>query len=281
MRRKNKKGIQVKVIEVCCYVAGAGAFGVFFRWMQDQMAFTEEGLADPSAFNFIVPAYIIIAAIYFSRLVNRMKNSRYYLTGDFCTDFVNDHILYKVLRWFIGAVMAIGGLILLATCEVEKEAVLLRILALFAILAGISFPIHLGAANYDEVGNYKLLCLFSIMPVLMFSVWLITSYKMNAINSVVWAYAIEIISVIIALLTFFRIAGYAFGNPKPFRCLFYCMYGTGMCIMALADERNMGMQLIFLGAAAMLLLYTWVLVSNLKQKEAPSIFAPDDGFERL
>ena len=29
--------MQKKPLEITCYVAGAGAFGVFFRWLQDQL----------------------------------------------------------------------------------------------------------------------------------------------------------------------------------------------------------------------------------------------------
>lgn len=281
MRKRKKKNIQVKVIEICCYAAGAGAFGTFFRWLQDQSAFTEEGLADASVFNYLVPLYLVFAAIYFSNYVDKMKASRYFLSGDFAVDLRNEHIIYKILRWVIGMIMVLGGIILFMTCEVEKDAFLLRILSLLAIFSGVSYPIHLGAANYDEVASPKLLCTLAIMPVIMFSLWLIISYKANDINSVVWAYAVEIFAIIIAILSFFRMAGYAFGCPQPNRCLFSCMYGTAICIVALADDRNFGMQMIFLSAAAMLLLYNWILISNIQRKAAPSIYAPDDGFERL
>jgi len=281
MRKRKKKAIEVKVIEISCYVAGAGAFGVFFRWLQDQMAFTEEGLADASAFNVIVPAFIIIAALFFSHYVDEVRNSRYFLSEDFCIALKNEHKLYAVARWVAGGIMIAGGVVLLMTCEVEKQAALMRVLALLAIASGICFPMHLSAANYDEVDRPRLLCLLSIMPVIMYAVWLLLSYKENDINSVVWAYAVEIVAIIAAMLAFFRVAGFAFGSPKPFRCMFACMFGTSMCIMAMADERNFGMQMILFASAAMLLLSNWILLSNLERKAAPSIYAPDDGFERL
>lgn len=281
MRKSKKKAIEVKVIEISCYVAGAGAFGVFFRWLQDQMAFTEEGLADASAFNVIVPAFIIIAALYFSHYVDRMRNSRYFLREDFCLALKNEGKLYTVARWAAGAIMIAGGAVLLMTCEVEKQAALMRVVALLAIASGISYPIHLGAANYDEVDRPRLLCLLSILPVIMYAAWLLLSYKQNDINSVVWAYAVEIVAIIAAMLAFFRVAGFAFGNPQPFRCMFACMFGTSMCIMAMADERNFGLQMILAASAVMLLLTNWIMISNLERKAAPSIYAPDDGFERL
>ena len=48
-----------RALEICCYVAGAGAFGVFVRWLQVMMAFNEEGLADKSFFNFALPVFCL------------------------------------------------------------------------------------------------------------------------------------------------------------------------------------------------------------------------------
>lgn len=36
-----------KSLELGCYVAGGGAFGMFLRWLQLQLGFNELGLADP------------------------------------------------------------------------------------------------------------------------------------------------------------------------------------------------------------------------------------------
>lgn len=54
-----------------------------------------------------------------------------------------------------------------------------------------------------------------MLPVLMYALWLVVCYKANDINSVVWAYAVEIIAVSVAMIGFFYNAGYVFGQPKP------------------------------------------------------------------
>ena len=36
--------IQMRALETCCYVIGAGAFGVFIRWLQNVAGTNEEGL---------------------------------------------------------------------------------------------------------------------------------------------------------------------------------------------------------------------------------------------
>ena len=68
------------------------------------------------------------------------------------------------------------------------------------------------------------------------------------------------------MMGFFRVGCFAFHVEKPYNALFGAMMGTMMCLMSLADERYMGMQLILLSSAGMLLLYVWILVRNLKKK---------------
>ena len=276
--RKNE--VQKRTLEISCYVVGAGAFGVFFRWLQDQMAFNEQGLAEPSSLHVIVPLYILISAIVFMRMVDKIKNKRFYLPTNFNEALRNEGKLFALARWAAGVIVILGGLLVFATCEVEKEATMLRILSLLAVLSGISYPLILTEANNEEP-RIKRLCWYSVAPIALFAFWLVTSYKINSINSIVWAYAIEIISIIVAMLGFFRMAGFIFGAPSPWRSMFFCMFGCSMCIMSIGDSRNVGLQLILLGSALMFALYNWIMVSNIQQKSAPIRYQPDDGFERL
>lgn len=146
--------------------------------------------------------------------------------------------------------------------------------------SGISFPLLLTAASRE--GRTAHFCrIYATMPVVMFSVWLIVCYKTNAINSEGWAYVMELLAIIAALLGFFRMAGFAFGVADTKKSMFYAMFGGAMCIMALADDRHTGMQIIFLSSALMLGMYGAVMTNNfyIKKKETPP--PPDDGFERL
>ena len=43
-----------KSLELICYIAGAGAFGVFLRWMQLQLAFNELGLPEKSRVHAVL-----------------------------------------------------------------------------------------------------------------------------------------------------------------------------------------------------------------------------------
>lgn len=258
--------MQKKPLEITCYVAGAGAFGVFFRWLQDQLAFDEAGLNERSLLNVFVPVMIIASALVFRRFIRQMKRGKLYAPESYCEALFNPGRLFTALRWAAGFVMAAGAVLLLLKSETDPHADLIRVLCLLAALSGLAFPLVLGAANYEYLAHETLVRIGVILPVAMYALWLVLCYLQNAYNSVVWSYAMEIAALIAGMMGFFRAAGFAFRVPDGHRALFGVMMGAALCIMALADERYTGMQLILLSSAGMLLLYEWVLVRNLKKK---------------
>ena len=277
--------MQKKSLEITCYVAGAGAFGVFLRWLQDQLAFDENGLSEPSVFNFLVPLMLLAAAWMFTRFINKIQDDKCYVPRDFCDALFNPGKLFAVARWAIGLLMCLGSVVLLMTSETDVDADFIRIICLLGFLSGLAFPFVLGSANYDEFANVRFVRLCMMMPILLFSAWLILCYKQNSYNSVVWSYVIEMATIIVALLAFFRIAGYAFFAPNWRKCMLAIMMGAAMCIMSLADERYMGMHIIMLSAALMLILYNWILFKNLrkivKRSEIQEPQSDEGGFEQI
>lgn len=277
--------MQKKSLEICCYVCGAGAFGVFFRWLQDQMAFDDAGLAEKSVFNYLVPLLIVASALLFHRFIEQAQDEKLYIPTDFCQALKNEGKLFAFFRWLSGGLMIIGGLLLISSCETDKDAKLLLILAFMAIASGLAYPLLLGSANdkYGKLRHPTLACFGAFLPIVLFAFWLVISYKKNALNSVIWSYLIEMATMTVAMLAFFRAAGFAFGAAKTWRSFFTIMLGAVMCIMSLADERNMGMQIILLGAAVQLVLYVWILIMNMQKKvpKPKEEKLPEDGFERL
>lgn len=268
-----------RCITSCCYVGGAGAFGVFIRWLQVQTAFTEDRLANRSVFNLFVPLFVAACVFAFARLLNRLEKERFTLPEDFKGALENRGMLFAALRWGIGLIMCAGALLLFSESATDKNTELIKVLAVTGFLSGLSFPLLLSGANRE--GRPHFCRLFATAPILMFCVWLITCYKTNAINSEGWAYGMELFAIIVALLAFFRMAGFAYGVPAVKKSMFYAMLGGAMCLMALADDRHTGMQIMFLASGLMLGMYGAVMTNNLQQPEKKKETPPEDGFEYL
>lgn len=277
-----KKALQKRALEITCYVCGAGAFGVFFRWLQTMTAFDENGLVDRSAFNLLVPLLIIGSALLYDRFIKKMAEDRLYVPKEFCEALFNPGKIFTVIRWTACGAMCIGALLLVVTTELDKNADFLRVLAVLALAAGLVYPLYMGEANYEEVEHLGIIRIYGVVPILLYAVWLVLSYKENMYNSVVWDYVLEMVTIIVVINAFFRMAGFAFMQVNGRKTLFYCMLGTTLCIMSLADSRYIGQQLIFGATALMLAADNWILITNLKRKEPQKRSEiRRDGFERL
>ena len=275
--------MQKDALEKTCYVGGAGAFGVFIRWLQLQVAFNDDGLPDPSVFNVLVPLAILAAGAVFFSFVKRWRDKRFYLPGAFNKALYNDGLIYGALRWFLGALMCLGAIALFAKSEADRNVGFYRVLAALGLISGAAFPFVMREANEDEP-RLKLVCALQAAPMLLFAFWLVTCYKVNSINGIVWAYGVEVVACCFLLLAFFRVAGFAYSSSDQWHTLFFCMFAAFLAIVCLADERYMGMQLMLLAAAGMLMLYNWILIKNLKRKKVDpyaAAAAETGGFEQL
>ncbi len=272
--------MQKRALEISCYVAGAGAFGVFFRWLQDMIAFNELGLVDRSAFNVLVPLFVLAMAAVYLRFLSQDEKKHLALPEEFSAALGSDYRLYAVLSWLAAAVVVAGALALLAKSETDKFVKFLRVLSVMGALSGLSTALLMDQAARGQERPAPL-CVLSLPPIVFFATWLIYTYRANSINSVLWAYVPEMVTVIAAMFAFARIAGFAFGTPNGKRARFDAMLGASLCIMSLADERHTGMQLMLAGTALQLMLYNWAMICNLKQSRPQPAAQPEDGFDRL
>lgn len=249
-----------------CYVCAAGAFGTFFRWLQNQSAFdAETGLVHSSALNILVPLVILAAAVLFFFLVKKLKSETCGAPTDIFSLFCGTSILYPVAYYAIAFVTALGGIITLFAVSEDSFAAIYRVIALLAVLCGLGFPVICSSRRKRYAP--PIICAFMTVPIVLFCVWLIACYKVNSSNPTIWAFAIEIITLCICILAFYYNAGFAFGKPSPYKALYISMLAAFMCITTIADTRYFGMQLIYLGAAGMLVTESWLMVSNMKKPE--------------
>jgi len=279
--RKIEFKINTLALEKTLYVLGGGAFGVFVRWLQRQAAFDENGPVDKSVWNVLVPAMIIAAYYVYKNIVKQFRKEGRKLPTKPYEALYAEGKAFEIARVAIGVLMGIGSLILFLTCETDTDVLFLKVLSLAGVFSGIGFILYTRDIMYED-SKPSLMCLYSAIPVIAYAVWLLTCYKMNDINSVVWDYGVEIVTLCVAMFAAFYVAGYAFSYANPWKAMFFNMFAAFMLIMCLADERYMGMQIMFLAQALSFVYYNWVMIENMSEKKKKEVFAPvDDGFDRL
>ena len=281
--------MQNKALENTVFVVSAGAFGVFLRWLQLQLAFDENGLCGPSVFNVLVPLFILIAAWVLRKRVKELLDRRCVMPTAMHEALSNPGKLYAFFRWAAGAVMMLGGALMIRGSETEKYTLMLRVMGGLAILTGICFPLYLGTANREaEKQRPALLCAMSLAPLLLFALWLVYDYRANATNSVLWGFAVEVLAASVLLIAFFRLGGFAFGVVEPKKLLFWLQFGVFVSMTVLADDRDMAGQLVFLSAGLMLALTDFILLRRTREKDEAELRAetfrpeePTGGFDAL
>lgn len=258
-----------KSLELCCYVAGAGAFGVFLRWLQLQLGFNELGLADPSLLHIMIILFVLAAAVVFFVFIRRFHKQLFYLPDSFSEAFQNEGRWFRIARIAAGLLVCAGSLLLFLQSDLDKNVIDYRVLAVLGLLCGVAFPLWLSAANRNPAPPSWFLCLLSFLPMFYLAAWIILCYKHNTINSVIWDFVPELVAVAASMFAFFRLGGYVFGRPQWRRCLFSCMFAAVLCIMVLSDDRYLGQQIIFFAIALELMLCCWIMVKNFALGKAP------------
>lgn len=266
-----------------CTTCVYSAFGIFSRWLQNMTAFEENGLYISGSLWGIVLTILCIAAagtmFGFARYYK--KNLGLTCAPDPGVAFAGSGLLHKIIYLVIALIMAAGSVMLLITAG-DAEAPLgmdfsglLRILALLGLLTAGGFLGIAGGANGkvtpDGSPRQAGFCLAATLPIAFCCFWLIVSYRQDAVTSVVWSYAPEILAIACSLLSFYYVAGHAYGRGKPFATIFFCNFGAFLCFVTLPDERLIAQQIMFFGIAGMQLFLSWMLVSGLRRRE--EIFA--------
>lgn len=249
---------------ISCYVCALGAFGAFFRWLQNQICYDPvTGIMARSAWNFLIPIAIIGVAVIFYAQIKKLLDQNLVPPMKLYDMFHGTTLVYPVVAWIIAAITAIGGLITIVSVRYTEQSGLYTLIGILAIISGISFPLICTCSKRRFSPGF--VSALMTVPVVMFALWLIASYRQNATIASIWVYAVEILTLCACLTAFFFNAGYAYGRVKPIESLFFTMMAAFLCFMTMSDNRITGLQLIVCGSIGMLLTESWAIVSNMRE----------------
>lgn len=251
---------------ISCYICALGAFGAFFRWLQNQICYDPvTGIMARGIWNYLIPLVILIVAAIFYMQIKRLLGKNLVPPMKLYDMFSGTTIVYPIVSWLIAVIMALGGLTTIFSVRFTEQAGLYTAIAFLSVLTGLSFPLVCTCAKRRFAPGF--ISALMTFPVLMFALWLIASYRQNATIASIWVYAVEILCLCACLTAFFFTSGYAYGRVKPIESLFFTMLAAFLCFMTLSDDRSTGLQLIISGSIGMLLTECWMIVSNMRDAD--------------
>ncbi|NCB51480.1 MAG: hypothetical protein EOM54_06310 [Clostridia bacterium] len=252
---------------ICCVTCVFGAFGAFFRWLQDLTGFEEDtGLyISGNIWSRALIVACVGAALALFVMVLDLKKKKLSLPEEYSAAMGGTTVLYRPAYIGLASLMAAGSIILIFSAFKDAYPVLQVSLSLMGLLAAAGFTLMTSATRRRR--DPPLNCFGATLIIALFCFWLIVSYRENAVGPVVWSYAIEILALACTLVAFYYIASVPFGRPKPFSAIFFSQFGAFLCIVALPDDRWTGQKIMLAAAAGMLLFLSYALIANLRPRE--------------
>ena len=284
---KNKEGKYKEALKMMGYTAGAGAFILFFRWMQLMLNFDDAGLNTSGFWN----AWVIIAMLGFAALfqlfIRDYRKRERFISKRFSTAFHAEGKIYTAIRWLCCLITCAGGLLILSKAEEATYIVFDVGFGGLGLLTGLVYPLITGRANNssDEGKGMRFL---SFIPILFFAWWVITIYRYNALNANRWEFIPVLILSMSGMLCWLRLSSWHYGVPDPDAAMFLCMLTAMLSFMCIPGEKPFGQTLLIAGTGLMELFNVWVLALNMKKKklrvnidDQPSDDEDDGGFVTL
>ena len=235
-------------------MAGAvlGTFGLLLRWLQCQIIFDETGLPVKNALvSWLLVIYIAVMTAALWWLSGRMEVQDASAEPE---EAMSAAAWEARLLLALGAV-AIGlgaGLMFLRMYEI-----IFRVAALVGLLSAPVMALYPSLNRWGGFGAG-----LSVVPVAFFSLWMVSFYKANAVNPIVWTYATEILAIAGCLLAAYRCSAYLFYRAEPRRGIFGCALATAFSLMVLMDDISLGERILFAGWAICFGTLCWIILRS-------------------
>ena len=240
--------------------AALGAFALLLRWLQREIIIDEAGLPrSGAAISVLLVLFLFAAAAALWILSGR-------LGGDRSQEEPEEALAVRgpiptVLLAVAGAA-ALGGALLMV---VQADSLFLRVSALAGVLAAAVLILYPSLPRWGGFGAG-----LSLVPVVFFSLWLVVSYKDNAVDPIVWNYGMLILAVSSSLFAVYRLCGYLYYRIRSRRAVFGCALAVVLCLSVLMDDLPLGMRVLLAGWAVGFAALCWVLWSNMLPEDGPA-----------
>ena len=255
--------------KLTAFTAIISAAGFMIRWLQDLQIYEEEtGLARSGmTISWVVAALIIVSAALFGVIALRMKKADAPTAPDAALG--GKTFIHTIVFAAAVLILLVSGILQLISANAENysedQVVIRRILGAAAICASIALIFLMTRLSDESRAGIRR---WSAGILILFSgIWLSAIYKTAASDPVLWRSAVEVLAVCAAMMAFYYIAGYFFGEPNPSASLFFCDLGAFLCVMSAIDEHTAAENLCFAATALILLIWSYSIIANMVQPE--------------
>lgn len=259
--------MQNEAYKLTGFTAVIAALGFLLRWLQNMNIIDPvTGLAVRGApISVLMVALIVIVA---GVLIGYTVYLRRYDVSVVAEEALRGHtFLFTVFGVLIALLLAVSGVMQLLDAGNMLWPTVHYLCGLGTLGAAIGVLLLVtGVSDPEKAGARRM---GSAILVLFGCLWLIAIYKDAAADPVIWHFAIEVLAVCAALIAFYYLAGYQFGEPKPMVTVFFCYFGAFLCIVSAIDEHTLAESVSYAAVALLLLMWGFVLVENFKKSEGP------------
>jgi uncharacterized membrane protein YidH (DUF202 family) len=256
----------------------AGGLGLMIRQMELNTAFeastgfAKRGEPITAVLIAVSAAVVVLAAVAGIIISRRMKTA-----DDYSVVFATKSPAYLAISMFLGIVWLAADILYFfdmfgsytrAATE-SGMAVGFPILdIIFVFLAAVSAVsiIFLARGAFKGRGGTEMM-IFSVIPSVFFSFWLILLYKNNAANPVILRYAYECLAIVAAALSSYFSAGFVYRKAAAGRMLFSFLVTIYFCTVVLVDNIGLPLKLIFGVTVIGAFINCIVFIKNLCRKD--------------
>ena len=232
------------------------AFCVLLRWLQNVNVFEEEtGLArEGAALSWMVAIALLGSAAALWLLCRPLKNASAPTEPELALADAPRGLTAVLGAAALGA--ALGSVLFFFT----GSSLPLRITALLSLLSVPALMLYPYLPRWGVTG-----AVLSLVPVICFSVWMVSAYREYAVNPVVWSYAPLILAISVMLFASYQMAGYLFYRARPVVAIYSGCLAPVFGLSILMDTAAGAARLVLGSWSVGLLALAGLLILNLSE----------------
>ncbi|MDR0904583.1 MAG: hypothetical protein LBN00_00175 [Oscillospiraceae bacterium] len=245
------------------FTAASGLIGFVLRRSQLARAFEPDtGLPVAGAASTVMLLFytvvMLAAALAFAVFISK----RYAAKSTYTEAFAPASGAYLTFAGIIATLFVLAGFVLMLRVKSTSKSELT--VAILTMISGLAI---FGLAYEQFRGrNFKFALVYTVIPELFFTFWLLLIYRANQTNPVRYNYVFQCLAVAAAAIGFYVTTGFVYGRSAPGKFIFSHVAAVFFLAVGTADPISIERRLVFLALILFFLVNLARLTNNLGKK---------------